>query len=341
MAEQWDRREVLGGLAAGAALSQSAGGQTTALPRRPLGKTGVEVSSIGLGGFHIGQEKLTDEQSVKMIRTALDRGMNFMDNCWDYNKGASEIRMGNALRDGYREKAFLMTKFDGRDKKTAMLQMEESLRRLQTDQVDLMQYHEVIRYDDVDRFFAPGGAGEALTEFQKAGKTRFIGFTGHKDPAIHLYMLQQADARNYRFDAVQLPLNLFDAHYRSFEKQVLPELTKRGIGVLGMKPMGGGVLLKAGVVSPEDCLNYALSLPTSVVITGMESEQQLEQAFRVGTAHKTFSKDQVSSLLSKTQKAAMSGEYELFKTTAHFDGTAENPEWLGKPTPRVQELGTP
>ena len=203
---------------------------------------------IGLGGFHIGKQK-DPEESVRIVRAAIDQGLTFMDNCWDYNQGQSEIRMGKALRDGYRQKVFLMTKIDGRTKESAARQIDESLRRLQTDHVDLMQFHEIIRMEDPDRIFAPGGAMEAMQAAHKAGKLRFIGFTGHKDPLVHLRMLEVAGQHNFRFDTVQMPLNVMDAHFRSFGRQVLPLLVKDEIGVLGMKPIGSGPILQSGVVT--------------------------------------------------------------------------------------------
>lgn len=295
---------------------------------RTLGKTGEKVSALGLGGFHIG--KIKDEQeSVRLVRTALDRGLTFLDNSWDYNDGTSEMRMGKALKDGYRKKAFLMTKLDGRDKKTAARQIDQSLLRLQTDHVDLLQFHEIIRFEDPDRIFSEGGAAEAVMEAQKAGKCRFIGFTGHKDPAVHLRMLEIADANNFEFDTVQMPINVMDAHFRSFEKQVLPKLTANKIGVLGMKSMGDPFILKSNTVTALECLHYAMNLPTSVVITGIENMAQLEQAFEAARTFKPMSKAAVTALLAKTEAAAKTGKYELFKTDVRFDATAKNPEWLG------------
>lgn len=338
-----DRRDFLGQatVAAGFAVSAStrAGGENNIMQTaagdtrngemiyRTLGRTGEKVSAIGLGGHHIGRPK-DEQEGIKLIRTAVDRGINFMDNCWDYHDGASEIRMGKALRDGYRQKVFLMTKIDGRTKEAAARQINESLTRLQTDRVDLMQFHEIIRLEDPDRIFAPGGAMEAVQEAQKAGKIRYIGFTGHKDPFVHLRMLEVAAAKGVRFDAVQLPLNAMDAHFRSFEKQVLPVLVRDGIGVLGMKAMGDGVLLKSKTLTPVECLHYALNLPTSTVITGMESMQILDQGFEAAKTFKPLSREQVSALLARTAQAAAAGTYELFKTSDRFDGTARNPQWL-------------
>ena len=298
-------------------------------PRRMLGRTGQMVSAIGVGGFHIGKPELSESESIRIIRTAIDNGIDFLDNCWDYNEGQSEIRMGKALRDGYRHKAFLMTKIDGRTKAAAEKQIDESLRRLQTDHVDLMQFHEVIRLEDPDLIFAPGGAMEAMQEALQAGKIRFIGFTGHKDPLVHLRMLDIAAAHGFRFDAVQMPLNVMDAHFRSFEHQVLPRLAGEGIGVLGMKSMGGPFILESKTVTPTECLHYAMNLPTSTVITGIDSMDVLNQALEAGRTFRPMSSATVSSLLARTAQAAAGGRYERFKTTSHFDGTAQNPQWLG------------
>ncbi|MCU1338279.1 MAG: aldo/keto reductase [Bryobacterales bacterium] len=338
MADKPNRREILetAGLAFLAMQSGSAAGE---MPYRTLGKTGQMVSCLGLGGYHIGKPKLSSSEAIRLIRQALDRGMNFMDNSWDYNQGESEIRMGNALRDGYRQKAFLMTKFDGRTKESASQQIDESLKRLQTDHLDLLQFHENIRFDDPDRFFAPGGANEALVAAQKAGKTRFIGFTGHKDPHIHLYMLELARNHGFNFDTIQMPINVLDAQFRSFGKLVVPEAQKMGLGILGMKSMGDTVILKSKAVTAEECLQYALSQPTSVVITGIDSQQILDQAFRIASGFKPLTPQQISAILKKTASVASTGEYELFKTTSHFDSTAQHPEWLGPETPRVQQLG--
>jgi predicted aldo/keto reductase-like oxidoreductase len=298
------------------------------VPYRTLGRTGEKVSTIGLGGYHIGSQS-DEKESIRIIRTAIDEGINFLDNCWDYNDGQSEIRMGKALLNGYRQKAFLMTKIDGRDKKTAARQIDESLRRLQTDHVDLMQFHEIIRDNDPDRIFAPGGGMEAMLDSQKAGKVRYIGFTGHKSPDIHLKMLDSAAAHHFNFDTVQMPINVMDAHYNSFGKKVLPVLVKKGIGVLGMKPMGAGIILQSKTVEPVECLHYAMSLPTSVVITGCDSVAMVEQAVKAAQTFRPLSETQVAALLAKTKDAAQNGQFEGYKTTTNFDGTAHNPQWLG------------
>ncbi len=299
---------------------------------RLLGRTGERVSAVGVGGFHLASDQVDARLAVRIVRTAVDRGITFMDNCWDYNEGASELRMGKALRDGYRDKVFLMTKVDGRSRSEAARQLDESLRRLQTDHIDLVQHHEVIRYEDPHRIFADEGANAALVEARAAGKLRYIGFTGHKDPHIHLHMLDVAADHDFRFDAVQLPLNVMDAHYRSFERQVLPRLVDEGIGVLGMKSMAAGILLETDLVTPTECLHYALNLPTSVVITGIDGLQVLEQALEAVRTFRPLSGEEVASLLARTAPSASSGEFEPFKTTALFDGTAQNPAWLGDET---------
>jgi predicted aldo/keto reductase-like oxidoreductase len=321
---------VLGMIATGKFPAFSNEVQTTTnneMIYRQLGKTGEKVSLIGLGGHHIGRQK-EEQESIKIIRSAIDRGITFMDNCWDYHDGGSEIRMGKALQDGYRQKVFLMTKLDSHSKEGAAKQINESLQRLQTEHVDLIQFHEVIRMEDPDSIFAPGGSMEGVQEAKKAGKIRFIGFTGHKDPEIHLKMLEVAKKNNFHFDSVQMPLNVMDAHFKSFEQRVLPLLVKEGIGVLGMKSMGDSIILKSGVVKPIECLHYAMNLPTSVVITGIDSMQILDQAFEAARTFKPMSKTEVTALLSRTAKFASAGEFELFKTSNRFDGTQQNPQWL-------------
>jgi len=308
------------------------------MPMRTLGRTGVQVSLIGLGGWHIGFNYIDEQLSVRIVRAAIDNGVNFMDNCWDYNDGASEIRMGRALRDGYRDRAFLMTKIDGRTKKDAAKQLDESLRRMQTDCIDLVQHHEILRFEDPHRIFDEQGANAALIEARDAGKIRFIGFTGHKDPRIHLYMLEVAKEQGFEFDTVQMPLNVMDAHYRSFEKMVLPELVKQNIGVLAMKTLANGMILGSKTANATECLQYAMNLPVSVVITGCESIEDLDQALAAARTFKAMSEEQVSSLLAKTAQAASRGEYELFKTTSVYDGTAAHPEWLGEEPPEVQRV---
>lgn len=308
------------------------------MPQRALGLTGVRVSALGLGGSHIGSPRLSSREAVRIIRAAIDGGLTFMDNSWDYQEGESEKRVGKALQGGYRAKAFVMTKVDGRTKKEAARQLDESLKRLRVTDIDLLQHHEVIRYDDVDRIFSPSGAMEAFLAARKAGKIRFIGFTGHKDPGVHLYMLETAARHGFRFDTVQMPLNLLDAHFRSFEQKVLPRLVRDGIGVLGMKSMGSGVILKSRVLTPIECLHYSLNLPTSVVITGIDSMKILKQAFHTAETFKPLTTKDVEKLRAKSAGVAAEGQYELFKTTSIFDSTAKHPEWLGEESARTQRL---
>jgi aryl-alcohol dehydrogenase-like predicted oxidoreductase len=311
---------------------------TTGMPYRTLGRTGERVSAIGLGGWHLSLPQVDEPLSLRLVRTAIDRGISFMDNSWDYNEGKSETRMGRALRDGYREKVFLMSKIDGRSKQEAARQLDESLRRLQTDRLDLVQHHEILRYEDPHRIFDEDGANAALLEARQAGKLRYIGFTGHKDPHIHLYMLEVARQHGFAIDTVQMPLNVMDAHYRSFGRLVLPELVKQQIGVLGMKPMANGIILKSKTASAAECLRYALNLPTSVVITGCDSMDVLEQALEVARTFRPMVDAEVAALLARTAQAAATGEFEPFKTTSIFDSTASHPEWLGEESERVQRL---
>ena len=314
---------------AAAAPSAASSAKTLDVPKRKLGSTGVEVSMLGLGGAHIGDKsKLDDAAAIRLMRDAIEGGITFFDNCWDYNEGKSEERMGKALRDGYRQRVFLMTKLDGRTAKAATLQLEQSLKRLQTDVIDLVQVHEVIRMNDPERSFAADGIIGALQAAKKAGKLRFIGFTGHKDPAIHLHMLDTAQKAGFEFDTVQMPLNVMDAHFKSFEASVLPVLEQRGIGVLGMKSMGSGDILKSGVVKAEECLRYSLSLPTSVVITGIDSREVLAQDLKLAREFVPLSRTERESLLARTKDAAATGKHELFKTAQKYDGTAKNPKGL-------------
>jgi diketogulonate reductase-like aldo/keto reductase len=308
---------------------------------RTLGRTGEKVSLIGLGGSHLSRKPLEEQDAIKLVHAALDRGITFLDNCWDYGGGNSERWMGAALaQGGYRHKAFLMTKLDGRTKEAATSQLDESLRRLQTDRIDLVQFHEILRFDDPDRIFTDGGAIEALVAAKQAGKLRFIGFTGHKDPRVHLYMLEVAARHGFHFDTVQMPLNVLDAHFRSFSHDVVPEAVKQGIGVLAMKTMADGAILKSGApVTAIECLHYAMNLPTSVVITGIDSARILDQAFEATRTFKPMSAEEVAVLVAKTASFAEDGKYEFFKTSSHFDGTAKHPDWLGGESPLVQKLG--
>jgi len=319
-------------------MSNPGSSHSSGMLYRNLGRTGEHVSAIGLGGWHLGLSHVDEKLSVRIVRSAVDRGITFMDNSWDYNDGASEKRMGKALRDGYRDKVFLMTKIDGRSKEEATRQLDESLRRLQTDRIDLVQHHEVIRFEDPHRMFDDEGANAALIEARRAGKIRYIGFTGHKDPHIHLHALEVGQEHGFTFDTVQMPLNVMDAHYRSFEKLVLPELVRQRIGVLGMKSMANGIILKSKTVTPKECLEYALNLPTSVVITGCDSMELVDQAVDIASNFKPLSDAQVSAILAKTRGAASKGEFELFKTTSIFDSTATHPQWLGEEPEHVKQM---
>jgi predicted aldo/keto reductase-like oxidoreductase len=295
---------------------------------RPLGRTGETVSAVGLGGYHIGIQKDAAE-SVRLIRTAIDRGINFMDNSWDYNDGASEERMGDALKDGYRRKVLLMTKIDGRSKQSFQSQLEDSLRRLKVDSIDLVQFHEIIRLEDPDRIFATGGAIEAAMEAKKAGKFRYIGFTGHKDPIIHLRMFEIARQHNFHFDTVQMPVNVMDAHFRSFTRQVIPVANEQGTAVLAMKTMAGGAILQSNTVKPLEALKYSLSQQVATAILGMNTQEMLDQGFAAIKDFKPMTETELASLLDRTREAAMTGRFEAFKTTARVDGTARRPDWLG------------
>ena len=299
---------------------------------RPLGSTGEMVSFVGMGGFHLGKTS-SEAEAIRLIHEAIDRGITFMDNSWDYNLGESELRAGKAYKEGnYRDKIFQMTKIDGRTKKAAMRQIEESMTRLQTDHLDLVQHHEIIRMEDPDSIFKKDGAMEAFLEAKQQGKLRFIGFTGHKDPLIHLRMLQVAKENDFHFDTVQMPINVMDAHFRSFSAQVLPVLVREKIGPLAMKTFGDHYVLDAAKqagVDPVDMLHFSMSLPVSVVITGIDKQEALDQAIQAAKTYKPFDKAAVAALLGKTRVAANKGEAELYKTTWHFDSTAQNPDWLG------------
>jgi predicted aldo/keto reductase-like oxidoreductase len=306
---------------------------------RELGATGEQVSVIGLGGSHLGKSDVPEDEAIRLIHEGLDRGINFLDNSWDYNEGRSEERVGKALaQGGYRQKAFVMTKIDGRTKEAAADQINDSLRRLKVDHIDLLQHHEVIRFDDPDRIFNEDGAMEAVTAARQAGKVRFIGFTGHKDPHIHLYMLSVAQRHGFHFDTVQMPVNIMDAHFRSFSQLVVPEAVRQRIAVLGMKSFGDGIILKSGAVQPIDCLHYPLNLPISVLITGVNSKMLLDQAFAAVKSFQPMDEAAVAALIGKTEQVAMEGKYELFKTTSHFDTTARHPDWLGSDSKAVQKL---
>jgi predicted aldo/keto reductase-like oxidoreductase len=306
------RREFLASLAALSITTLNAQTRDGVIYRN-LGSTGERVSAIGIGGYHIGVPE--EAVGIRIIRTALDRGITFLDNSWDYHDGGSEIRMGKALQDGYRAKAFLMTKYNGRSRAAAARQIDESLKRLQTDRIDLIQFHENIRMSDPDKYFSAGGAHEAVMAAKKAGKVRYIGFTGHKDPSIHLHMLDMAAKNGFHFDSCQMPLNILDYQFRSFAHQVVPRLVKEGTAALGMKPLASSAVFKAGPVTGVECLHYALNLPTSVVINGCDSMRTF----------KPMTTSQVQALAAKVRDGALSGRFERFKTSEDFDGTTHNP----------------
>ncbi len=299
------------------------------LPQRPLGSTGVDVSCIGMGGFHIGKQDDARE-SIRLVHAGIDAGINFMDNSWDYNGGESELRMGKALAENHaRDRVFLMTKIDGRDGPTATQQLEESMRRLRVGHLDLVQIHEVIRPNDPDRSFAPGAVLDVLKRAREAGTIRFIGFTGHKSPHIHLAMIERADAHGFTFDTVQMPLNVMDAHYESFERLVVPEAKKRGMGVIGMKPFGDHYILKSRRVAPVDALHYSLDLPLDVLVTGIDSLEVLEQNVAAARSFAPLSRERRAAILAETAFAARRGSWEHYKSTNEFDSTHEQPEYLG------------
>jgi predicted aldo/keto reductase-like oxidoreductase len=346
-----ERREFMKQAAAAAALAgwKTAAGQRpnagltgaaalTPLPvvatsqgigRRKLGRADAEVSILGIGGYHLALPGVTEQEALRIVRSALDRGINFLDNCWDYNDGASEERMGKALAGGYRQKAFLMTKLDGRTGVAARQQLEQSLTRLKTEHIDLVQIHEVIRMTDPEQAFQPGNVVDVLQQARKEGKISFIGFTGHKSPRMHLHMIETADKHGFTFDTVQMPVNALDEHYDSFGQSVIPEAQKRGMAVLGMKPLSNGAILKTGAVTAPQALHYAMSVPVTVTITGCESMANLEQALSVARNFKPMTVQEKLALLEQTAPAAAQGKFEAYKSSHIYDGTVNNPQWLG------------
>jgi aryl-alcohol dehydrogenase-like predicted oxidoreductase len=302
-------------LGAGALAAQAQSG--AAIPKRPLGRTGLEVSALGIGGYHLGSAN-SDAEATQIVNEALDAGVNFFDNAWEYHQGLSEERLGRALK-GKRDRAVVMTKVctHGRDKNIAMRQLEESLTRLQTDHLDVWQVHEVIYENDPDLIFAPNGAAEALLEAKRQGKVRFVGFTGHKDPSIHLKML----SHDFPFDTVQMPLNCLDATFRSFESNVLPEVNRRGIAALGMKSLGGsGELVREGAVIVTLGLRYAMSLPVAVTVSGIDSLSVLHQNLEVARGFQALSATEMQAIRDACRVDASDGHMELFKTTKLYDG---------------------
>jgi aryl-alcohol dehydrogenase-like predicted oxidoreductase len=329
---EWSRRSfikraaVLGAvpLIPGGAMAQQDQGKSRSqqvpsgeVPKKQLGRTGVQVSAMGLGGYHLGSAE-TDQAAIEIVAKALDHGVNFFDNAWEYHDGLSEERMGRALK-GKRDRAFVMTKVctHGREKKLAMRMLEESLRRLQTDHLDLWQIHEVVYDNDPDLIFAQDGAAEALTAAKQQGKVRFIGFTGHKDPEIHLKML----SHDFPFDTIQMPLNCCDASFRSFETHVLPEANRRGIAALGMKSLGGsGELVRHGAITAEQGLRYAMSLPVATTISGIDSMEVLDQNLKVAVDFKPLGSLEMQALRDQCRAVAADGRFELFKMTTKYDG---------------------
>jgi aryl-alcohol dehydrogenase-like predicted oxidoreductase len=327
---EWNRRRFIKGAAvlgaapliAGGSMAQPQPAQSQQVPdgqvpKKPLGRTGVQISAMGLGGYHLGSAE-TDQAANEIVAKAFDHGVTFFDNAWEYHDGLSEERLGKALR-GKRDQAFVMTKVctHGRDKKIAMRMLEESLRRLQTDHLDLWQIHEVVYDNDPDLIFAPNGAAEALLAAKQQGKVRFVGFTGHKDPEIHLKML----SHDFPFDTVQMPLNCCDATFRSFETHVLPEATGRGIAALGMKSLGGsGELVRHGAVTPEQGLRYAMSLPVATTISGVDSMPVLDQNLRVAVNFQPLASAEMQALRDQCRFLASDGRLELFKMTTMYDG---------------------
>ncbi len=311
-------RSAAAGVAAGLAVGEaaSAAGDLGAIPLRPFGKTDAKVSALGIGGHHLG-DLPTVEDAIALVHAAVDAGVTFFDNCWEYWNGRAEDWLGRALR-GRRDKVFLMTKVctHGRGAGLALRMLDESLRRLQTDHLDLWQVHGVSFDNDPDLAYRKGGVLEALDAAKKSGKTRFVGFTGHKEPATHLRMVTMG----YPFDSVQMPLNAFDATFRSFEQVVLPELNRRGIAALGMKPMNGtAAAVKQGVVTAEETLRYAMSLPVATTICGHDSMDVLRKNLAVARGFKPLSDEQMRALRAKCAPAAADGHFELYKLSLRFD----------------------
>ena len=296
----------------GDALASGEGTHSMMVPQRPLGRTGVAVPILGLGGGHLIRK--SDEEGVRIVHEAIESGLTFMDNAWDYANNRSEEVMGKALA-GKRQQVFLMTKMctHGRGRKVGLLHLEQSLRRLGTDYLDLWQIHEVGCEDDADRIFQPGGAAEALMEAKQQGKVRFIGFTGHTDPSVHLSVL----AHRFPFDTCQLPLNVFDAGFRSFERQVLPELHRQGIAPIAMKSLcGNGKPVSAGVISVEEAIRYTLSLPVATLVSGIDSIQVLQQNLRIARSFVPMTVAEMDSLRQRVATKAEQGTFETYKTQA-------------------------
>jgi uncharacterized protein len=347
-----ERRDLLKATALGAAVAMAGaplGAAASAIPPtagnwpppetiqdgdmkfRILGTTGERVSLVGMGGFHLAKPEPngpTTEDAIRIIRTGADAGINFCDNCWDYNGGESEIRLGKSLRDGYRDRVFLMTKIDGRTAAAAMGQLETSLRRLQTDHLDLIQFHEIIRDDDPDRVFASGGALEAILKARNEGKVRYIGFTGHKSPLIHRKMFEVAARRNFHFDTVQMPVNIMDAHHDSFQDVIFPIAQQQETAVLAMKTFGDTFILDSHVAQPIEMLHYSMSQPVAVVITGCDRLPILQQALDAVRTYQPIPPAGQQTLLARSAAIGQTGKTERYKVSTHFDSTVQNPQWL-------------
>jgi diketogulonate reductase-like aldo/keto reductase len=297
---------------------------------RALGATGEYLSMIGMGGFHLAKPGgASADEAVALVHAAIGAGVTFFDNALDYNGGESEQRLGRALEGGRRDRVFLMTKLDGRTAKAAAQQLEQSLSRLRTDHIDLIQFHEIIRMDDPDRVFAPGGALEAVLRAREQGKVRYIGFTGHKSPAIHRHMFDVADRHGFHFDTVQMPLNVMDAHFDSFEAGVLPVAIAHGTAVLGMKTFGDRFIYDSRVMSPIEMLHYPMSLPTTLQVCGIDAMPILQQALDAVRTYQPLTAEQRAAILARSAAAAADGHTERYKVSEHFDSTAKHPQWLG------------
>jgi uncharacterized protein len=298
-------------------LAQTTSASATGMPMRPLGRTGVKVSILGVGGHHVGRPA-DENDGIRLVHAAMDEGFNFMDNAWEYHDGRSEVVMGKALKmDGRRQKVILMTKVCSREYDGAKQQLDESLRRLQTDYLDLWQFHECNYHNDPEWVFDKGAMKAAL-EAKKAGKIRFIGFTGHKSPLIHLAML----AKPFEWDTAQMPNNVMDSKFLSFREQVMPVCLKKNMGIIGMKGCGGdGVMLTKGAVTVEECYRYFLSQPVSVQVAGIERLDHLKEAVRIARSFKPLTQADRDALLTKVRDVQGDGRYELFKTSKRFDST--------------------
>src|SRR6476661_5056520 len=298
----------------------SGGTMTDSIPRRPFGKSGEEVSLLALGGAHIGLSSLSEDESIRLQHAAFDAGVTFLDNAWEYNAGISEVRMGEAIKTWRsRDDLFVMTKDCAHDRKAgnSMVKLEQSLRRLQIDHLDLWQLHEVVWEDDPDWIFAPGGSAEALLKAKEQGKVRYIGFTGHKSPAIHKRMLSQG----FPWDSVQMPLNVFDAHHDSFENEIVPICQEQGIAVIGMKSFASGRVFSSNSgITPQEALRYAMSLPVATIVSGMDSLKVLEQNLEIARNFTPLTDEERASIVARSEPFATDGVHERFKSTRDFEG---------------------